>query len=307
MAPRVTLIVEIAFKAPENVDDFIDVFAPLHQYTNANESKTISYELFRKKDAESTILIVERYADDAALDDIHYSGEEFKKFFATLGALPYVASVTVTRGDAISNVDARLSVPRQHGDGVLVFCGARIGKDESHVEAAKILGAAIAKSGKPLVYGGGTVGVMGALSRTVADNQGAIHSVIPEALMPREVSGELIGQLHSTSTMNARKTKMFALSDTVVVLPGGIGTFDEVLDVLTLIQLNAYRPKLGFLNAGNFFGPFFDFVRHLISQGYLEEKIFNYFLVEDSIDGAKLLERLASFEVPPSIAQIKWN
>ena len=306
MTSLVNLVVEIAFKAPENIDDFITVFAPLYQHTNIKECGALSYEIYKKKEANSTIIIVERYKNDAALDVIHNSSEEFQKFFATLGGLPYVESVALTRGEALSEVDARLIVPKQ-GDGILVFCGARIGKDDSHVEAAKSLGVAIAKSGKPLVYGGGTVGVMGALSRTVCDNKGAIRSVIPEALMPTEVSGELIGELYSTPTMSTRKTKMFSLSDTVVVLPGGIGTFDEVLEVLTLLQLNAYRPKFGFLNAGNFFGAFFDFLRHLIAQGYLEEKIFDYFIVEDSADGAKLLERLAAFDVPASIAQIKWD
>eukprot|EP00388_Colpodella_angusta_P041817 GDKK01054341.1.p1 GENE.GDKK01054341.1~~GDKK01054341.1.p1 ORF type:complete len:132 (-),score=31.41 GDKK01054341.1:86-481(-) len=126
-------------------------------------------------------------------------------------------------------------------------------------------------------------------------------------MIAREVSGEMQGDVTYTHTMAQRKSVMFSFSNTVIVLPGGLGTFDELLETITLLQLNAYRPKIGFLNINNFFEAFFVFLRHLISEGYVEEHIFDFFVVENSGNAEALLDKLDAFTVPASPAQLTWT
>lgn len=106
--------------------------------------------------------------------------------------------------------------------------------------------------------------------------------------------------------MSERKSVMFASADTVIALPGGIGTFDELLEVFTLFQLNAFRPKIGIVNVNGFFDPFLDLLRHLIKEGFLEPHILNCFVIEDT--ALKVAQALENFTPPPSpAATLVWQ
>eukprot|EP00758_Cryptobia_borreli_P007399 Tbor_TRINITY_DN5290_c0_g2::TRINITY_DN5290_c0_g2_i2::g.16582::m.16582/K06966/K06966; uncharacterized protein len=313
---KLTLIVRITLKSEENTTDFINAFRDLFIHCTMREPGTTLYELHQSKSNPKVMIIMEKFSNQKAVE-AHQSSEEYKAFVAKVSQLPFVDSIDKeSASELMSWRSALMSSGNKAGDtdtapiadGVLGFCGARFGKCDSHAAAAKSVADAIVKRNRPLVYGGGTVGIMGALSTRVQELKGRIKCVIPQALQPREVSGDMIGEVYLTNTMAQRKSVMFGLSSTVVVLPGGLGTFDETLEVLTLIQLNAYRPKLGFLNSGGFFDGFFVFLRQLISDGYVEESIFNYFVVENSDDGEALMKKLDEFVVPKSIAcNLIWS
>ncbi|EPY23841.1 lysine decarboxylase-like protein [Strigomonas culicis] len=192
--------------------------------------------------------------------------------------------------------------------GVLVFGGARPGQHASYTEEAAALGTYIAQTlQRPLVYGGGTVGIMGAAAQAAASAGGRVVAIIPAALKPREASGDMIGDLvYTTETMSERKSIMFAHADTVVALPGGVGTFDELLEVITLHQLNAYRPKIGVVNANHFFDPFLQLLRHLIAEGFVEEAVLDMVVVRPT--ALELMEALRDMPLPQSSTKsLVWN
>lgn len=183
--------------------------------------------------------------------------------------------------------------------GVLVFCGARCGSDPTFMAAGERLGTLIATSGRSLVYGGGTVGVMGALARSAAAVPGSkIEAIIPRAMQAREVSGDLIGNVVFTSTMSERKTLMLKLADTIICLPGGLGTLDELLEALVLFQLGALRVKIGLCNVEGFFDPFLAMLKGLVSSEFAEAKVMDYFVVGDSVE-----EVWAALEAMPAVPE----
>lgn len=190
-------------------------------------------------------------------------------------------------------------------DGVLVFCGSREGRHPEYAAAGQKLGELIGQSGRNLVYGGGTVGIMGAVARGCHNVGGGVIGVIPRALKPKEVAGDMIGTVFFTDTMSTRKSIMFAHSSTVIALPGGIGTFDELLEVLTLFQLNAYRPAIGLLNVRGFFDPFQGMLKQMVEEGFLNADAMGYFVV--SSDPVDLMDRLAKFQPPGSVKELKWT
>ena len=307
----VGVVVLLKLKSEEGLEGFIADFAPLHAYVNNRESNTLLYEAHVRNDDPLGVVIYEKYMTKPDLTETHNSSEEFKTFLAKLTApAPYCANVEVITTTSI-NDDRLLMATAGHrlsakGDGVLVFCGARAGKNPANIEAGTSVGAAIAKRGRTLCYGGGTLGIMGAVVKGALAGGARIRSTIPRAFCTDDMSGEMLGEVTYTHTMSHRKSIMFNSSNTIVCLPGGLGTFDELLEALTLMQLNAYVPKIGLLNVGGFFEPFLALLRHLIAEGYVEENIFDFFLVENSGDGEALLARLEAFN-PGQVTNIQWS
>jgi uncharacterized protein (TIGR00730 family) len=152
---------------------------------------------------------------------------------------------------------------------IAVFCGSNDGTDDRFSAAAIELGTAIAACGHRLVYGGGRVGLMGAVADTALAAGGEVIGVITEHLVGAEVAHTGVTSLEITGSMHERKARMAELSDGVIVLPGGFGTLDESFELLTWNQLGLLAVPVVFLDVAGFFGPLFDFVSHAVSAGFV--------------------------------------
>jgi uncharacterized protein (TIGR00730 family) len=153
-----------------------------------------------------------------------------------------------------------------------VFCGSNVGVDPRFREAATDLGRALATGGHRLVYGGGHVGLMGAVADAALAEDGEVVGVITEHLVGAEVAHRGLTSLEVTTSMHARKARMADLSDGVIVLPGGFGTLDESFELLTWNQLGLLAAPVVFFDVAGFFEPLFDFVDKAVRAGFVKEQ-----------------------------------
>ncbi|MEZ0066886.1 uncharacterized protein (TIGR00730 family) [Streptacidiphilus sp. MAP12-20] len=150
-----------------------------------------------------------------------------------------------------------------------VFCGARSGSSPGYLEAAHGLGLAIARRGLGLVYGAGGVGLMGAVSEAAQLGGAPVYGVIPEELHERERLDAALGDIVLVDGMHSRKAMFYELADAFVVLPGGYGTLDELMEISTWNQLGFHRRKVVLLNVENFFEPLLAMLDRMVSAGFL--------------------------------------
>ena len=155
---------------------------------------------------------------------------------------------------------------------IAVFCGSNNGSDDRYSAAAIELGTSIAECGHRLVYGGGRVGLMGAVADTALAAGGEVIGVITEQLVGAEVAHTGVSSLEVTGSMHERKARMAELSDGVIVLPGGFGTLDESFELLTWNQLGLLAMPVVFFDVAGFFGPLFDFVAHAVEAGFVRSE-----------------------------------
>jgi uncharacterized protein (TIGR00730 family) len=153
---------------------------------------------------------------------------------------------------------------------VCVFCGSRLGTSPAYVEAARSLGRLLAAQGLGLVFGGGHIGLMGAIADTVLAAGGEVIGVIPQGLVDRELAHTGCTALHVTQTMHDRKALMADLSDAFVALPGGCGTLDETFEILTWAQLGLHTKPIGLLNVDGFFDGLLAYLEHTVRQGFIK-------------------------------------
>ncbi len=184
---------------------------------------------------------------------------------------------------------------------ICVYCAASDGVNGEYLAGASALGGEIAHRGYGLVYGGGSVGLMGAVARAVAAGGGSVHGIIPAALTPKEVSGPPIGKLEIVDSMHTRKARMAELADAFIALPGGFGTLEELFETITWTQLGIHRKPIGLLNVAGFYGPLLALIEHSIAQGFVRPPYRGLLVVES--DPATLLDRLAVHESPDGIVQ----
>ncbi|MFK5979775.1 MAG: TIGR00730 family Rossman fold protein [Rhizobiaceae bacterium] len=155
---------------------------------------------------------------------------------------------------------------------ICIYCGSQNGKNPNFVDAARILGKALADNSIRLVYGGGTKGIMGEVARSVADNNGDIVGIIPQFLLNLEGDGTAqrdLGEVIITEDMHERKHMMFERADAFVALPGGIGTLEEIIEVMTWAQLGRHTKPIGFLNIDGFWDPVIELVDHMNQSGFI--------------------------------------
>jgi uncharacterized protein (TIGR00730 family) len=155
---------------------------------------------------------------------------------------------------------------------ICVYCGSQPGRDPAYVAAGRALGKSIAAHGLRLVYGGGTKGIMGAVAAGVLSNGGSVTGIIPEFLVDMEATRHSLGQLSEliiTKDMHERKHAMFERSDAFVTLPGGIGTLEEIVEIMTWGQLGRHRKPMVFANIGGFWDPMLELVDHMRGQGFI--------------------------------------
>ena len=176
---------------------------------------------------------------------------------------------------------------------ICVFCGSRFGADPAFVAAAARMGAAIARRGLTLVYGGAKVGLMGALADAALAEGGRVVGIMPRALVQREVAHDGIAELFVTENMHDRKDRMICLSDAFVSLPGGFGTFDEAFEVLTLGQIGIHQKPSAFLNVNDYFTPLAKLMEHTIASGFAERAHGHLFHFDDDVE--HLLDTLVAW------------
>ncbi len=187
-----------------------------------------------------------------------------------------------------------------HGDGlsVCVFCGSRTGRDPDHARAAEELGRGIARRGWTLVYGAGSIGLMGILARAALAAGGHVIGIIPHHLERLEVALHEIDELVLVDTMHERKAAMFARADVFVVLPGGIGTLDEFVEMTTWAQLGLHDKPILLVDLNGYFRALRDHLEHLVREGFADRETLRLF--ETLPDMNALWRRLESLAAPPS-------
>jgi uncharacterized protein (TIGR00730 family) len=152
---------------------------------------------------------------------------------------------------------------------VCVFAGSKAGARDAYLSAARELGAEIARRGHGLVYGGASVGLMGACADAALLAGGEVTGVLPRALASREIAHQGITELRLVSSLHERKAVMSALSDAVVALPGGCGTLDELFEAITWAQLGLHEKPIGLLDADGFYTQLFGFIDHMTAEGFI--------------------------------------
>ncbi len=153
-----------------------------------------------------------------------------------------------------------------------VFCGSKNGNDKKYVELGKTLGSLMAEKNIGLVYGGGRVGIMGVLADACLEGKGSVYGVIPKSLMDWEVGHEGITELSVVETMHDRKAKMYELSDGFVAIPGGMGTLDELCEIITWAQLKYHKKPIYVLSDFGFFDHLLKHFDLAVSEGFLSQE-----------------------------------
>jgi len=179
---------------------------------------------------------------------------------------------------------------------VCVFCGSNTGRGERYAAAARALGHAVARRGIALVYGGGSIGLMGVLAEAALAAGVRVTGVAPRRLLEREVVHGGLTELHVVGSMHERKAKMAELSDAFVALPGGYGTLDELFEALTWTQLGFQSKPCGLLNVDGYFDRLADYLDHAAAERFLMREHRDMLLVENDPD--LLIERLDSIRLP---------
>ncbi|HYO77800.1 MAG TPA: TIGR00730 family Rossman fold protein [Thermoanaerobaculia bacterium] len=155
---------------------------------------------------------------------------------------------------------------------ICVFCGSNSGSDPAYVEAAQAVGRLFAREGIALVYGGGSVGLMGELADSVLASGGEAIGVIPHALWAREVGHRGLTDLRIVDTMHERKAMMADLADAFIALPGGLGTLEEIFEVWTWAQLGLHQKPVGFLDVNGFYAPLMQFLDRAMRERFVKEQ-----------------------------------
>ncbi|RXP60357.1 TIGR00730 family Rossman fold protein [Lutibacter sp. HS1-25] len=179
---------------------------------------------------------------------------------------------------------------------VAVFCGSSIGFNEIYKNEAIKLGVYFAKNNIGLIYGGGKIGMMGAIADAIIENKGEVIGVIPGLLRHEEVAHSNITEMIVTKTMSKRKVKISKLADGYIALPGGFGTLDEIFEALTLNQLGIEQKPVGILNTNGFFNPIISQLDVMVNEGFLKQSNKDMLMISESID--ELIAKMFNYEAP---------
>ncbi len=179
---------------------------------------------------------------------------------------------------------------------ICVFCGSNNGSRLIYVEAAKNVGGFLASKSIELVYGGGRVGLMGAIADAVLAAGGKVTGVIPESLVAKEVAHQNLTDLRVVASMHERKALMAELSDGFIALPGGFGTFEEFCEVLTWAQLGFHKKPCGILNVGGFYDSLLESFDFAVAEGFVRQEHRSLITVETRIED--LLDKMSKYQPP---------
>lgn len=175
---------------------------------------------------------------------------------------------------------------------ICVFCGSSSGHNPIYSEMAERLAISLSRRKIGIVYGGGNIGLMGRLADAMLGAGGSVIGVIPESMVKRELAHKGVTQLLVVQSMYERKALMVALSDAFIALPGGVGTFDELFEVITLRQLGIHSKPCGILNVNNYFDGFIEQINRSVEEGFLTCSPESIFLISSDLE--ELIEKLIS-------------
>ena len=178
---------------------------------------------------------------------------------------------------------------------VCVFCGSSPGANSIYQDSAKNLGLELVKNNIDLVYGGGNMGLMGIVSQAVLNSGGRSIGVIPKAIADK-VDHHEISELHIVKNMHERKQKMFDLSDAFIALPGGFGTLEEILEIITWAQLGFHQKPIGLMNIEGFFNSLFDFFNKSVTQKFIKSEHVD--MIKSESTPSLLLKALKTYQLP---------
>jgi uncharacterized protein (TIGR00730 family) len=184
---------------------------------------------------------------------------------------------------------------------ICVYCGSNFGNAPVYRAVAEDLARLLAARGIAVVYGGGDVGLMGAVADAAMEAGGEVIGVIPQALMDREVGHNGLSELHVVGSMHERKLKMADLADAFVALPGGIGTLEEIIEVFTWSQLGLHRKPCALLDTDGYWAPLIGALDGMVEAGFLRQEHRDLLVVAGEPE--ELLERFAVWS-PPTVE--KW-
>lgn len=184
---------------------------------------------------------------------------------------------------------------------ICVYCGASQGARPEYMAAAQALGHELSRRGIGLIYGGGSVGMMGAIAEAVHETGGSVYGIIPRPLTPKELSGVSVGELEIVDTMHTRKARMVELADGFIAMPGGFGTFEELFETITWSQLGIHAKPIGLLNVSGYYDPLRQMIDQAIGEGFIRPAYTDLLVV--SADPAELLTRMSTHRPPKSVVQ----
>ncbi len=179
---------------------------------------------------------------------------------------------------------------------ICVFCGSSDGNDVAITIAAEQMGSLLADRGISLVYGAAKIGVMGSLAKSVLDKHGEVIGIIPEFLKKKEVVHLGLTQLITTVNMHDRKLKMQEVSDGFIALPGGLGTLEELFEILTWLQLGLHSKPIGLLNVNGFYDDLLQLFENMVRKGFVSMENYELLIVDSEAD--RLLDKMAQFKAP---------
>lgn len=179
---------------------------------------------------------------------------------------------------------------------ICVYCGSNFGNRNSYLEAAQSLGVQMAERGITLIYGGGNVGLMGAVADSVLAAGGKVIGVMPQALVDKEIAHTGLSDLRVVGSMHERKSLMASLADAFIALPGGLGTLEEFCEVVTWTQLGFHHKACGLLNIDGFYNRLISFLNHATQEQFIRSQHRSIVLVGET--PVELIEKLSQFEIP---------
>ncbi len=179
---------------------------------------------------------------------------------------------------------------------ICVFCGASSGRSPGYRELAETVGRGLAQRGIGIVYGGGRVGLMGALADAALAADGEVTGVIPRRLVDRELAHPGLTELHVVGSLHERKAKMAELADGFIALPGGLGTLEELSEVASWAQLDLHAKPIGLLGPDGYWGPLMAWLDHAVAEGFISDR--HRRLVQVDLELDALLERFDRWEAP---------
>ncbi|XP_075475117.1 cytokinin riboside 5'-monophosphate phosphoribohydrolase LOG5-like [Primulina tabacum] len=176
---------------------------------------------------------------------------------------------------------------------VCVFCGSSSGKRECYTEAALELGQQLVAKRLDLVYGGGSIGLMGLVSQAVHRGGGHVLGIIPKPLVGKEKAGETVGEVRMVADMHQRKAEMARHSDCFIALPGGYGTLEELLEVITWAQLGIHDKPVGLLNVDGYYNYLLTFIDKAVDDGFIKPSQRHIFV--SAPDAKSLIQKLEEY------------
>jgi uncharacterized protein (TIGR00730 family) len=186
---------------------------------------------------------------------------------------------------------------------ICVFCGSSLGAKPEYVRAAVQLGQTLANKNIGLVYGGGSVGLMGKIAHAVLQHGGGVIGVIPKELVEKEVGFTDLSDLRVVGSMHERKALMEKISDGFIALPGGLGTIEEFFEVLTWAQLGMHQKPCGLLNVCQYYDKLVEFLDHAVNHQFIEGEHRSMMLIENNPE--TLLKKFEEYQ-PPKVDKAEW-